>query len=144
MPSPVNPPSGCRFHTRCWLYERLGKPENCRTEDPPLRVLQGDHRAACHYAEEALKTDVGIAHVADRPIRRGTPAEALRVAHKPDAAGLAAPEIEAAELTPASIDVEEADAVDPRFDRSRRGRQARLEAADADAPEPPGDPAKSD
>ena len=60
---PVNPPSGCRFHTRCWLYERLGKPENCRTIDPPLRVLQGDHRAACHYAEEALKTDVGVAHV---------------------------------------------------------------------------------
>ncbi|MDQ3938845.1 MAG: ATP-binding cassette domain-containing protein, partial [Chloroflexota bacterium] len=70
VPSPVNPPSGCRFHTRCWLYERLGEPENCRTEDPPLRVLQGDHRVACHYAEEALKTDVGIAHVGDRPARR--------------------------------------------------------------------------
>ncbi len=82
VPSPVNPPSGCRFHTRCWLYERLGKPENCRTDDPPLRVLQGDHRAACHYAEEALKTDVGIAHVGDRPVRRGTPDSALKFAHK--------------------------------------------------------------
>jgi oligopeptide/dipeptide ABC transporter ATP-binding protein len=91
VPSPVNPPSGCRFHTRCWLYERLGKPENCRTEDPPLRVLQGDHRAACHYAEEALKTDVGLAHVGDRQIRRGTPPEALKMARKPEAAHLAAP-----------------------------------------------------
>ena len=106
VPSPVNPPSGCRFHTRCWLYERLGKPENCREEDPPLRVLQGDHRAACHYAEEALKTDVGIAHVTDRPVRRGTPPAALAVAHKPDAAGLAAPEIEAEALAPVSIDEE--------------------------------------
>ena len=37
VPSPVNPPPGCRFHTRCWLYERLGQPEDCRTIDPPLR-----------------------------------------------------------------------------------------------------------
>jgi peptide/nickel transport system ATP-binding protein len=77
VPSPVNPPAGCRFHTRCWLYERLGAPEECRTVDPELRVLQGDHRAACHYAEDALKTDVGLAHVDDRPVRRGTPASAL-------------------------------------------------------------------
>ena len=91
VPSPVNPPSGCRFHTRCWLYERLGKPENCRTDDPPLRVLEGDHRAACHYAEEALKTDVGVAHVGDRPVRRGTPESALKVAHKAEVEGLEAP-----------------------------------------------------
>jgi oligopeptide transport system ATP-binding protein len=70
VPSPANPPSGCRFHTRCWLYERLGRPENCRTIDPELRLIGTDHRAACHYAEEALKSDVGVAHVvssADTP-----------------------------------------------------------------------------
>jgi oligopeptide transport system ATP-binding protein len=64
VPSPANPPSGCRFHTRCWLYERLGRPENCRTEDPELRVVGTDHRAACHYAEEAQKSDVGVAREA--------------------------------------------------------------------------------
>ena len=66
VPSPVNPPPGCRFHTRCWLYERLGKPESCRTEEPPLREIQPAHFAACHFAEDALRSDVGVAHL-DEP-----------------------------------------------------------------------------
>lgn len=49
--SAVNPPSGCRFHPRCWLRERLGRPENCATESPPLRDV-GGHQVACHWAEE--------------------------------------------------------------------------------------------
>ena len=73
VPSPANPPAGCRFHTRCWLYERLGRPENCRTEDPPLRVLEGDHQAACHYAEDALQSDVGVAHLASDQRRTHIP-----------------------------------------------------------------------
>jgi oligopeptide transport system ATP-binding protein len=77
VPSPVNPPPGCRFHTRCWLYERLGQPENCRTIDPPLAVLDGEHKAACHYSHEALKTNVGIAHLEETLVRRGTPDSAL-------------------------------------------------------------------
>jgi oligopeptide transport system ATP-binding protein len=77
VPSPVNPPEGCRFHTRCWLYERLGQPEQCRTVDPPLRTLAGDHQAACHFAEEALKSDVGVGHIDMSPVRRGTPESAL-------------------------------------------------------------------
>jgi oligopeptide/dipeptide ABC transporter ATP-binding protein len=52
VPSPVNPPSGCRFHTRCWLRERLGNPERCVTEDPMLRPLSTGHEVACHFAEE--------------------------------------------------------------------------------------------
>jgi oligopeptide transport system ATP-binding protein len=52
VPSPAAPPSGCRFHTRCWLRERLGNPEECTTIDPPLRVIGGDHEAACHFAEK--------------------------------------------------------------------------------------------
>ena len=87
VPSPVNPPSGCRFHTRCWLYERLGKPETCRTDDPQLRVIHGEDATACHFAEEALKTDVGIAHMTDDRVRRGTPPAALAIL----ASGKAAP-----------------------------------------------------
>src|SRR5262245_11258876 len=53
VPSPAAPPSGCRFHTRCWLRERLGNPEICTTEEPALRVLDDTgHRSACHFAEE--------------------------------------------------------------------------------------------
>jgi oligopeptide transport system ATP-binding protein len=52
VPSPVSPPSGCRFHTRCWLRERLGNPEQCVTDDPALRVMTGDHEVACHFAEK--------------------------------------------------------------------------------------------
>ena len=52
VPSPVNPPSGCHFHTRCWLRERLGNPERCSAEVPVLRELATGHEVACHFAEE--------------------------------------------------------------------------------------------
>ncbi|MFN2526636.1 MAG: ABC transporter ATP-binding protein [Actinomycetota bacterium] len=48
LPSPQNPPSGCRFHTRC----PFAQPERCPDEVPALRVLKNGHSAACHYAEE--------------------------------------------------------------------------------------------
>jgi oligopeptide transport system ATP-binding protein len=97
VPSPVNPPPGCRFHTRCWLYERLGKPDNCRTIEPPLQVLTTDHRAACHWAGEALKTDVGIAHLDQSTTRHGTPDAALDLIK----AGKATEETEAAKAAAA-------------------------------------------
>jgi len=97
VPSPVNPPPGCRFHTRCWLYERLGQPEECRTIDPALNAVAGveDHRAACHYADEALKTDVGVAHIGETLIRRGTPATALASLASTNGAGAEGTHLEA-------------------------------------------------
>ncbi len=59
VPSPVNPPTGCRFHPRCWLRERLGNPENCAIDDPALRDLGSDHRVACHYAERSREELAG-------------------------------------------------------------------------------------
>jgi oligopeptide/dipeptide ABC transporter ATP-binding protein len=56
VPSPANPPSGCHFHTRCWLYKQLGEPENCRTEDPSFRAIAEGHRVACHHAEQVTGT----------------------------------------------------------------------------------------
>ena len=46
VPSPVNPPTGCRFHTRCPIAQ-----ERCRKEVPELVRVDKDHIAACHYAE---------------------------------------------------------------------------------------------
>ncbi len=52
VPSPAAPPSGCRFHTRCWLREQLGRPEACERDVPMLRVLEPGHEVACHFAEQ--------------------------------------------------------------------------------------------
>jgi peptide/nickel transport system ATP-binding protein len=48
LPSPANPPTGCRFHTRCPYMQ----PTRCRDEPPPLRSLAGEHTVACHWAKE--------------------------------------------------------------------------------------------
>ena len=47
VPSPTNPPSGCRFHTRCFHPMKSGR---CTSEEPELRPIRGTF-AACHYAE---------------------------------------------------------------------------------------------
>jgi oligopeptide/dipeptide ABC transporter ATP-binding protein len=44
IPSPVNPPPGCRFHTRC----PIARPEICAKDEPPLLNIASGHMAACH------------------------------------------------------------------------------------------------
>src|SRR3954452_14829485 len=53
LPSPADPPSGCRFRTRCPKFAALDEERRrrCLEEEPPLYGLEADHSAACHYAE---------------------------------------------------------------------------------------------
>jgi oligopeptide/dipeptide ABC transporter ATP-binding protein len=43
VPSPIHPPSGCRFHTRCPYVEA-----RCKVEEPPLKQVASDQWVACH------------------------------------------------------------------------------------------------
>ncbi len=50
VPSPINPPTGCRFNPRCPYATKL-----CSDSEPPLRELEPGHLVACHYAEKFQK-----------------------------------------------------------------------------------------
>jgi oligopeptide/dipeptide ABC transporter ATP-binding protein len=49
VPSPINPPTGCRFHTRCPIATDL-----CRNKEPEFKMVESGHYAACHYPDASI------------------------------------------------------------------------------------------
>ena len=92
VPSPISPPTGCRFHTRCWKATKI-----CGTTEPPLLQLKTGHQVACHHPENGEDLAPGDAPlVADVITVKSTAATAP-----------------AAETEEASVPAEEAEASAP-------------------------------
>lgn len=64
IPNAAAPPSGCRFHTRCWLYQALGEPENCRTTPTTLKEMSAGHVSDCHFAAEEPRLAEPLSYLA--------------------------------------------------------------------------------
>jgi oligopeptide/dipeptide ABC transporter ATP-binding protein len=67
-PNPINPPSGCRFHTRCPRATDI-----CRTAEPPLTEYAAGHLAACHHPQNVTEVEIAAATRSEAsPLSAGT------------------------------------------------------------------------
>ncbi|MFI1173148.1 ABC transporter ATP-binding protein [Streptomyces melanogenes] len=100
VPSPISPPSGCRFHTRCWKATEI-----CKTQEPPLIALKTGHQVACHHPENAPDQAPGEAVL---PEAR----ESVEVVSAAKTEAAAAPSPEAEAVAEAAADAETPEAAE--------------------------------
>ncbi|MFI1592333.1 ABC transporter ATP-binding protein [Streptomyces halstedii] len=123
VPSPISPPTGCRFHTRCWKATQI-----CKTTEPPLIQLKTGHQVACHHPENGedqapgdapLEADVITVAPAKAPEAPAPEAPAA-----PEAEVVEAPEAEkAAEAVEAPEVVEATEAPEPEAEVSPKAAE---------------------
>ncbi|MFF5479369.1 ABC transporter ATP-binding protein [Streptomyces sp. NPDC012935] len=133
VPSPISPPSGCRFHTRCWKATEI-----CRTTEPPLLELRPGQRVACHHPEnfeDQQPQDTVLLTVAKEAAEL-VPAEETAEAPVSKEAPAAAAESEAVEAEEAPVDqaVETEEA--PVAAKSAESAETPADDASDEAPEP--------
>ncbi|CAM5542408.1 MULTISPECIES: ABC transporter ATP-binding protein [Streptomyces] len=119
VPSPIAPPPGCRFHTRCWKATEV-----CRTVEPPLLELRPGQRVACHHPEN---------------FEDQQPQDTVLLTAAKEAAELVADEVlaESAQTSAAvAAEVAEVAEVAPKTEKA-----AEASEPSAEAPEPAAEPA---
>ncbi len=131
VPSPIAPPSGCRFHTRCWKATQI-----CTTTEPPLKELRPGQQVACHHPEnfeDQAPQDV-VLLTAAKEAAELVSEDALAESAATSAA--VAAEVEAiAEAEEASAEAEEASAEATSTKvTSTKGTEATSEATDEEPP----------
>ncbi|NEA14016.1 dipeptide ABC transporter ATP-binding protein [Streptomyces halstedii] len=130
VPSPISPPTGCRFHTRCWKATQI-----CKTTEPPLIQLKTGHQVACHHPENGEDQAPGDAPL-EADVITVAPARTPE-APEPEAPAVPeAPEVAEAAAGEAPEASEVAEAVEPEAAAGKAPEAAEApEPAAAGAPE---------
>ncbi|WP_116113201.1 ABC transporter ATP-binding protein [Austwickia chelonae] len=99
VPSPANPPTGCRFHTRCWMAQDI-----CSSEEPTLTLRPdgtGEHESACHFAQPRVVVEAVDVSAIAAPTGTLSP-DAVRSDQASPLAQVMAPEEPQPEIPPQS------------------------------------------
>ncbi|MFE1914357.1 ABC transporter ATP-binding protein [Streptomyces anandii] len=142
VPSPISPPSGCRFHTRCWKATEI-----CRTTEPPLLELKPGQRVACHHPEnfeDQAPQDTVLLTAAKEAAE--LVADEVLAESAATSAAVAAEVAETAEAAEAAAEAAETEAAEAAETEAAETEAAETEAAESSksSSEPSGSDAEGD